>query len=127
MKQLCLNRRHRRLIAGAMFVALLFQSMIPAGFMPASDGSFSLQICPSGFPAQSGGEQSAPHSGGHSHVEFCPFGALPGAGPITHITAFLPPLSITPQLVANTAFRRPSARLGRAHPPRGPPARLILS
>jgi hypothetical protein len=65
MKRLCLNRRNRRLIAGAMFLALLFQSMIPAGFMPASDGSFALQICHSGLMTQSDDQQSAPHSGGH--------------------------------------------------------------
>jgi hypothetical protein len=118
MKRLCLIRRHRRLIAGAMFLALFFQSMIPAGFMPASDGSFALQVCHSGLPA---------HAGGHSHDEFCPFGALPGAGPIAHIAAFLPPLSITPQPVVDPRFRRPVSRFDRAHPPRGPPDRLILA
>jgi hypothetical protein len=126
MKRLCLNRRHRRLIAGAMFLALMFQSLIPSGFMPASDGSFALQVCHSGFATQSGDDQSAQHSGGHSHVEFCPFGALPGAGPITHIAAFLPPLSITPQPVSGVEFRRPAHRFDRTHPARGPPDRLIL-
>jgi hypothetical protein len=111
----------RRLITGAMFLALLFQSMIPAGFMPASDGSFALQICHSGLLTQPGDQQSAPHSGGHSHVEFCPFGALPGAGPIVHIVAFLASLSMATQPVADVGFRRPAARLDRAHPPRGPP------
>ena len=100
-----------------MFLALLFQSMIPAGFMPASDGSFALQVCHSGLPA---------HSGGHSHDEFCPFGALPGAGPITTIAAFLPSRLGAPQPVAGVGFRRPAPRFDRAHPPRGPPARLIL-
>jgi hypothetical protein len=118
MKRLCPNRRHRRLIVGAMFLALLFQSMIPAGFMPASDGSFSLQVCHSGLPT---------HSGGHSHVEFCSFGALPGAGPIAHIAAFLPSLSITPQTIADVGLLRPPARFERAHPPRGPPDSPILS
>jgi hypothetical protein len=118
MKRLCLNPRLRRLIAGAMFLALLFQSMIPAGFMPASDGSFALQVCHSGLPM---------HSGGHSHVEFCSFGALPGAGPITHIANFLPSRIITPQTVADMGLPRPAARFERAHSPRGPPDSLILS
>jgi hypothetical protein len=126
MKRLCLIRRHRPLIAGAMFLALLFQSMIPAGFMPASDGSFGLQICHSGLPAQAGDPQGAAPSGGHSHVEFCPFGALPGAGPIAHIAAFVPSLSIAPEPVAVELFRRPAARFDRAHPPRGPPVHSIL-
>jgi hypothetical protein len=127
MKRLCINRRHRRLITGALFLALLFQSMIPAGFMPASDGSFALQICHSGFVTQSDDRQGVAHSGSHSHVEFCSFGALPGAGPIAHIAAFLPSLSITPQPIADLEFRRPAARFDRAHPPRGPPNRLILA
>jgi hypothetical protein len=126
MKRPCFNRANRRLIAGAMFLALMFQSMIPAGFMPASDGSFALQVCHSGLLTQSGDEQNTTHSGGHSHVEFCPFGALPGAGPIAHIAAFLAPLSITPQSAAKSGFRRPATRFDRAHPPRGPPGRLIL-
>ena len=109
-----------------MFLALLFQSMIPAGFMPASDGSFALQICHSGLPTQAGDQQGAAHTGGHSHVDFCPFGALPGAGPIAHIAAFAPCLSIAPEAVADQVFRRPAARFDRAHPPRGPPARSIL-
>jgi hypothetical protein len=132
MKRLCLILRHRRLIAGAVFLALLFQSMIPAGFMPASDGSFALQICHSGLLTQSGDhgdqgdQQGAAHSGGHSHVEFCPFGALPGAGPIAHIATFLPSLSVTPQPIADPGFRPPAARFDRAHTPRGPPDRSIL-
>ena len=113
-----------------MFLALLFQSLIPVGFMPASDGSFALQVCHSGFLSQSGDEQAdqhgAAHSGHHSHVEFCPFGALPGAGPITHIAACLQLCSIAPQSVAVAEFRRPPAHFDRAHPPRGPPERLIL-
>jgi hypothetical protein len=118
MKRLFLNRGHRHLIVGAMFVALLFQSLIPAGFMPASDGSFALQVCHSGLPT---------HSGGHSHVEFCSFGALPGAGPITHVAAFLPSRIITPQSVADVGLPRPAARFERAHPPRGPPESPLLS
>src|SRR6201995_2584207 len=55
--------RHRckgPFIAGALLIALLFQAMIPAGFMPAADGKFALQVCP---------HDSNTHTGGHSHVE----------------------------------------------------------
>jgi hypothetical protein len=116
------NRGNRHRIAGALLVALLFHAMIPAGFMPASDGSFSLQVCHSGFPTPSDTGDSNRHSNGHSHVEYCPFGALPGAGPISHAAAFLPSWSIAPQLTAVISFRRPSTRFDRAHLPRGPPA-----
>lgn len=90
--------------------------MIPAGFMPASDGSFSLKICHSGFLTRSGGP-----AGGHSHVDFCPFGALPGAAPISDVPAFLLSAAITSRVIADLAARIPGARFERAHPARGPP------
>jgi hypothetical protein len=116
------HRCKRPLIAGALLVALLFQAMIPAGFMPATDGSFALKICHSGLLTQSDTNDSNRHAGGHSHVEFCSFGALPGAGPISHLTAFLPIWQIVPQRMGELAALRPYARLERAHPARGPPA-----
>ena len=116
------NRSNILLLAGALLVALLFQAMIPAGFMPATDGSFALQICHSGFPSHAGAHDPGRHSGGHSHVEFCPFGALPGAAPISHGVTLLASGAIASQPVAEFEFRRPCNRLERAHPPRGPPA-----
>jgi hypothetical protein len=122
MTRYFLNRSNRHLIAVALFVALLYQAMIPAGFMPATDGSFSLQICHSGFLTQSATHDSNRHSGGHAQVEFCPYGALPGAAPISQVVAFLPSWSIASQVVVEFALARPHTRLARAHPPRGPPA-----
>ena len=115
------HRCKRPLIAGTLFAALLFQAMIPAGFMPATDGSFALKICHSGLLTPSDPHDSNHDSGGHSHVEFCSFGALPGAGPIAHIVQFLPLRQIAPQRLGEFAALRPYARLERAHPPRGPP------
>lgn len=103
-------------------MALLWHSMIPAGFMPASDGSFSLKICPSGFMTQSDGAGPVRgHTGGHSHVEFCPFGALPGAAPIPHVVAFLPSWSVAAPSPAEFTARAPGTRFDRTHPARGPP------
>lgn len=121
MTRQLLNRNRRLALAGALLVALLYQAMIPTGFMPASDGSFALQICHSGFPAPSGSHDNNRHSGGHSHVEFCPFGALPGAAPTSHVAAFLPFWPMASQAIAETSVTRPYVRLERAHPPRGPP------
>jgi hypothetical protein len=120
-----LNRSKRHIIAGALLVGLLFQGMIPAGFMPATDGTFALKICHSGFPALSDGQSTDRHSG-HSHVEFCPFGALPGAGPISHAVALLATWSTAPQLIADLPYSPPHTRFERAHPPRGPPARIAV-
>ena len=117
-----LIRSRRLFIAGALLVALLFHAMIPDGFMPAADGSFALQVCHSGFLTQSGSHDNNRHSGGHSHVEFCPFGALPGAGPVSHATAFLPSWSIATEARPDLTVSRPFARSERAHPPRGPPS-----
>jgi hypothetical protein len=121
MSRHLLTRGKSYFVAGALLVALLFQSMIPAGYMPAADGSFSLQICHSGFMTQDGAHDAEGHPLGHSHVEYCPFGALPGAGPISHFLALLPSWSIASQALAEFTFRYPASRLDRSHSPRGPP------
>jgi hypothetical protein len=86
--------------------------MIPVGFMPAADGTFALKICP---------HDSNRHTGGHSHVEFCSFGAMSGAAPLPHIAALLPAPSVAQQPLAELVLSRASVRFERAHPPRGPP------
>jgi hypothetical protein len=119
-----LNRSNRHLLAGAVLFALLFRAMIPAGFMPAGDGSFSLQVCHSGFLTQDNPNDGNGRSGGHAHVEYCSFGALPGAGPISHVIAFLASWSAVSQPFAEFTSRPPSTRLERAHAARGPPRRF---
>lgn len=101
-------------IAGALLAALLFQAMIPVGFMPAADGKFALQLCP---------HDTNRHSGGHSHVEFCSFGAVSGAAPLPHISAWLPSSTPLQPPLAELVLSRASVRFERAHPPRGPPTR----
>jgi len=117
-----LIRSRRLAVAGALLVALLYQGMIPTGFMPAADGSFALQICHSGFPAPSDSHDNR-HSGGHSHVEFCPFGALPGAAPIPHVAEHLASRSIASPAIAELSVSPSYDRFDPAHPPRGPPSR----
>ncbi|HWG67992.1 MAG TPA: DUF2946 family protein [Steroidobacteraceae bacterium] len=92
--------------------------------MPASDGSFSLKICHSGFLTQSGPDpagHAGGHPDGHSHVEFCPFGAVPGAAPISDVPAFLLSSAVISQAIAEFAARAPGTQFERAHPARGPP------
>ncbi|MFZ1870711.1 MAG: hypothetical protein WAU49_19695 [Steroidobacteraceae bacterium] len=45
------GRTTRARLVGAVLLAFTLRAFIPLGFMPASDGSFSLMICPAGLPA----------------------------------------------------------------------------
>lgn len=87
--------------------------------MPAGDGSFSLRVCHSGMPMPMDSDRR--RSEGHSHVDFCPFGALPGAGPIAHIAALVPASSPAAAINSEFSLRRAAARFDRANPARGPP------
>jgi hypothetical protein len=107
--------------AGILLLALLlFRAYIPAGFMPADGVPFALQLCPTamaGMPAH-----VHHHAGTHAEFELCPFGSVPGAGPISHYIDFQPvrPAPTRPIL----AFDAPrlNQRTERSHQPRGPPS-----
>jgi Protein of unknown function (DUF2946) len=46
------SRTSRARLVCAVLLAFVVRAFIPIGFMPAADGSFSLMICPAGFPAE---------------------------------------------------------------------------
>jgi hypothetical protein len=46
-----LRPKQRLWVISALLLALVVRALIPAGFMPAIDRSFSFQVCPDGFPA----------------------------------------------------------------------------
>ena len=110
-------------------LALVFQTLIPAGFMPgaASDRPLALVICTGHGPLTSvldlGGSKAPPHK---------PAAACVFAG---HGAAASPPLAgpaqEAPWQAVETVAPRPTARVffgrGPAAPPpaRGPPARLV--
>jgi hypothetical protein len=123
----------RKFIASILFVALALRALVPAGFMPAADHPFSLEICPDGFPAQllhyemSHGH-GMHHSGGASHShdaarsEHCVFAAVASAGPATHALVVHLPFdsSLVPLFdTAGSVFRTPRFRIQQ---PRAPPA-----
>ncbi len=115
------NQSQRELITGLVLVALAFRALIPAGFMPATDRAFSLEICRAGFLAAIDPlDQPAPpdHS---SHFEHCPFGTAPATGPIAAVPA-LPAggLRAFPP-AGDFVTLRLGVRLDRAHQPRAPP------
>jgi hypothetical protein len=107
--------------AGILVLALLlFRAYVPVGFMPADGVPFALQLCPSataGMPAH-----LHHHAGAHAEFEFCPFGSVPAAGPISHHLDFdtVGPAPAAPIL----AFEAPrlNQRAERSHQPRGPPS-----
>jgi hypothetical protein len=107
--------------AGILVLALLlFRAYVPAGYMPADGVPFALQLCPAalvGMPAH-----LHHHAGTHAEFEFCPFGSVPGAGPISHHIDFEstgPAPSL--QSIAVEA-RALTYRAERSHQPRGPPS-----
>jgi hypothetical protein len=80
-----LSRSNRReLIAALMLAAFAVRTLVPAGFMPARDGSLALEICPDGFPAQLLHHAAHHHSGGHAHTDHCVFGGASAGAPVPH-------------------------------------------
>ena len=112
------NKATRRLIAVAMVIAFAARALVPAGFMPASDGLLRIRICPEGLRAHlfGHGERTAPHT------EHCVFGSAGATGPVPH----LPPLAgtLTAQRVPRTPCLGSVVHVQLFHLPyaRGPPA-----
>ena len=107
-------------IISLLLLVLAARALVPVGFMPASDGSAELTLCPAGMVMPAGAPM-ADH-GGHLQTDRCPFGSAPFAAPIT---AF----PVTPILAVAISIAQPSLspaleiiRASRSHPPRGPPA-----
>jgi hypothetical protein len=118
------SRTRRELITALLLVALAFRALIPVGFMPAADGSVSLQICRAGFLASiDPPDQRAP--AGHSHFEHCPFGSAPASGPIANAPGLPAAAATSSPPLGDSVTLRLSARFDAAHQPRAPPARLI--
>lgn len=118
--------RHRTLpIVSLLLLVLVARALVPAGFMPAADGSAQLTLCPDGMlmPSDAGsGSDTAARNSGHVHTDHCPFGSAPFAAPIAH-------LPVIPQLAAanhapgfDAAPWIPAIRGSRTHQPRAPPA-----
>lgn len=114
-------RRCRAVLA--LLPALWLQLLIPAGFMPASDASLSLEICPEGWPpgllAHAGHHHH--HGGEHGGGEHCVFAAAGGNGPPSQQAP--PPTSPDPLLVTAESGCAPILLVRLVHLPqaRGPP------
>jgi len=52
MRQSFLRRRRVRYsLSSFLLLVLALRALVPAGYMPAMDGRFALQLCPDGLPA----------------------------------------------------------------------------
>jgi hypothetical protein len=123
-----LKPRHGRLALAAI-VALLFRAWIPAGFMPAPDGSLALILCPGSgavfSPAHDPHDRAAHphhHDGQREKADApCPFGSLAAAPPERAI--FPQPAPSFAALTASPAPTRLAAFFPHILPPStGPPA-----
>jgi hypothetical protein len=122
----------RNLIVSILLIALVFRALVPAGFMPAPNHAFSLEICPDGFPPQllhhamehgSGAHHAgaAPHSHNSARAEHCVFAAVAGAEPDSHAHGVHAPIdsSLAPLFdIARFALQTQRFRIQQ---PRAPP------
>ena len=83
------SKTTRTLVASIMLLAFVARALVPQGFMPASDRSLSLEICPDGFPVQFLAHSAHHHMPSHSNTEHCVFGSASASGPVPHV----PPLA----------------------------------
>jgi hypothetical protein len=116
------HKATRTLIASAMLLAFVVRALVPQGFMPASDRTFSVEICPEGFPAQLLAHVGHHHPGTHWHTEHCVFGSACATGPASHVP-LLTWLSLTESVPA-THVTSAAIVVQLVHLPqtRGPPA-----
>lgn len=130
------SRTIRARLAFAALLAFALRALIPVGFMPASDGSLSLMICPGGLPAgllpdtsmsDSGGMQMPAHQHpGHSLLDggYCAFTTgFSSAPPPLLLAAVLLLLSCV-AVVSLTVLAAGGIRLVHLPPARAPPAPL---
>jgi len=116
------SKSTRTLIVSIMLLAFVARALVPQGFMPASDKSFSFEICPDGFPVQLLGQAIHHHVPGHSNTEHCVFGSGSAGGPVS----YLGPLA-SPALAQRAPATRASSAAIRVQlvflpHARGPPA-----
>jgi hypothetical protein len=113
--------RQRGSGAGILLLALLlFRSYVPVGFMPADGVPFALQLCPAAVAGMPNHVHQ--HAGTHAHFELCPFGSVPGAGPLSHHIDFASTGPAPSQPVVAVETLPVNLRAERSHQPRGPPS-----
>jgi hypothetical protein len=119
-----LSMRRRRRLVWLVLPALVLRALVPAGFMPAREAPFSVEICPEGFPAQllTHADQHHDHGGSsRGHSDHCVFGGTCGGGPLSESA----PCGVSPAALPVAASPPttpvPLIRLVHLPEPRGPP------
>jgi len=119
------RRRIRSSRAGILLLALLLlRAYVPVGFMPASGAPFALELCP-GAMAQMPAHSHHHHPTGHTDFESCPFGSVPGSGPLSHHVLFAAAGTEPVSRTADLDTLPPAHRAQRTHQPRGPPTHAL--
>jgi len=118
------TRSTRELVASILLVALVFRGLVPAGFMPASDRPFSIQICRDGFPAQLLSQDGSRYPGTSPHFENCLFGSGSTPGPASHAAPVLS-VAFSPCGLVSAVVPSPvGARLVHIPQARAPPSHV---
>jgi hypothetical protein len=133
-------RRHS-LGTSLLLAMLLMRAYVPVGFMPASGNPFRLELCPAAaampmpmsmpmdtamsismpMPMSMPGHQHHQHSHSPTATGECPFGSVPGGGPISQPIVFQPPGRIDTTLTFVLEPLRLGVKPQRAHQSRAPP------
>jgi hypothetical protein len=136
-------RRHFRHSLGTslLLAMLLMRAYVPVGFMPASGNPFRLELCPAAYampmpmsmpmdtamsmpmpaPMSMPGHHHQQHSTSPTATGECPFGSVPGGGPISQPIVFQPPGRIDTTLPFVLEPLRLGVKPQRAHQSRAPP------
>jgi hypothetical protein len=102
-----------------LMCALVARAMVPSGFMPSLDRAGTLEFCHAGMTVPDHASPGGGHGGGH--VEHCPFGSAPSAGPVASLAD--PQFHPVPAIACVVALLivPPAERPARANRSRGPP------
>jgi hypothetical protein len=130
------TRAIRQRLSVAVLLALALRALIPIGFMPAGDGTFSLMICPGGFPPallpvqktmqdDMGMSMPQPHHSGQTVVDdgFCIFTTGFGSAPPPLLVVVLVLLLACVGVVRTRIETPTGVRLVFVPQARAPPAR----
>lgn len=112
-----LRRMRCARLIGVVLLTLALRSLIPVGFMPASDGSLSLILCPHDLPlGLASGHQTQGHGASDdSHCNFCTgFSAAPPSPLLAALLLLLTGIAVLSVVIAAPggihAVRLPQAR-----------------
>jgi fermentation-respiration switch protein FrsA (DUF1100 family) len=118
------NKALRQLLGGIAVLAFAARALVPQGFMPASDGSLRVTICPEGAPVPAllhGGTGDRQTS---SHNQHCAFGSASTGGLLPQLPLLAGLLRARPTLRMHSTARAVRRQLSHLPYARGPPSAI---